>query len=152
MRIVPRTRSGRGLALAAVVLMLADLVSSFWGVSTERGALVASGDVDLGVCGGALWVMRYNGSSKASHHGFHMRPKDLRWTRVVVNASPPIGPWNLTILPLWYAWVPLLGGLVVLERRHAKRSRNPHACKACSYDLAGLPPEAICPECGRARA
>jgi hypothetical protein len=50
--------------------------------------------------------------------------------------------------PIWLFAVALSAGgvLMVVNGRRARRA--PSACVACGYDLRGLGPGAVCPECG----
>lgn len=41
--------------------------------------------------------------------------------------------------------------LLVMTFCSIRRRRNPSVCSTCRYDLAGLPTERPCPECGTAR-
>ena len=56
-------------------------------------------------------------------------------------------PYWLIALPLtvtaWRAWI--------LDAR-AERLARPGRCPACRYDRSGLPPDALCPECGTPQA
>jgi hypothetical protein len=50
-------------------------------------------------------------------------------------------PFALTALPTTIAW-----------RTHIRRRRRDDLCRACRYDLRGLPVGSVCPECGRPTA
>lgn len=55
----------------------------------------------------------------------------------------------LLVTPLWYGVLHVLRAPVAMLINHFKVP--PWACKRCRYDLRGLPDDAPCPECGRAR-
>lgn len=66
---------------------------------------------------------------------------------------PVFGPWFRSwgllvamLLPVWLA-------VIVHQRMRKGTARavvasNGCACVACGFDLSGLPPEGVCPECG----
>jgi hypothetical protein len=71
----------------------------------------------------------------------------------------PIGPlpwrgYTESAIPLWIptvACVALAVLLAVPDWRNRFRP-GPGQCPKCRYNLAGLPPNSPCPECGRARS
>ena len=65
----------------------------------------------------------------------------LRWTPHVAS-----GLGDVTIVPLWFVLVPLVG-LSALAWRKTSRP-EPWCCRGCGFDLRGLD-VATCPECGR---
>jgi len=49
-------------------------------------------------------------------------------------------------VPIWALALPVVGLAVWLWRIDR---RIAGACQSCGYDLAGLAPNAVCPECGK---
>ncbi len=151
MRVLPRSRWGKGLALVAIVLIALDVMTIF---GTLAVALRSSGlvrDYSILVGNGGVRVARWTAFPNVT---------SVRWEQAQPRAWLHHGPKldRLTYMsptyafyPLWYLWLPAIVGVVLLERRHAKRNRTSHECDRCRYDLTGLPPEAVCPECGLAR-
>lgn len=73
------------------------------------------------------------------------RDEALRW--LPRYETEPRQSWTLIAIPLWapllLAGVPT--GLMCLRGRNRRAAQQ---CAACGYDLAGLAPGAVCPECG----
>ena len=61
------------------------------------------------------------------------------------NPYPGEGPLYRFILPLWMPGA--LAGVALLAARVVRR-HEPHACRSCGYNRAGLVPSIPCPECG----
>jgi hypothetical protein len=55
----------------------------------------------------------------------------------------PSGSWDCN-LPLWLFLLPML----IPTTRAWLALTSPTLCKRCHYDRAGLPADAVCPECG----
>ncbi len=65
------------------------------------------------------------------------------------------GAWWVWV-PLWMIWMPvaavtLLAWLTDIGNRRRSRRRRGF-CAICGYDRAGIPADAVCPECGGAAA
>ena len=67
-------------------------------------------------------------------------------------------PMPMSVPPMYHliqvpVWIPLaccaVGGAVVWWRQARRQRRG--TCEVCGYDLAGLAPGAVCPECGGER-
>lgn len=75
-----------------------------------------------------------------NHHGllaYRVLPYRPLWGGLAVNSAVFAAGWAVL--------------LVVPLRVRARRRRRGGCCPACRYDLAGLPPDAACPECGTPR-
>ncbi len=88
------------------------------------------------------------------------------WIIGLPAPGPPPSPppyrasYRLPIRPRWmpfvgsslvFAFPPALAGFVWARLRAARRARRGH-CAACGYNLSGLTPGTLCPECGAAVA
>lgn len=72
-----------------------------------------------------------------------------------------LGPWIAVLAACFVAspaapcvfvtFVVILWGVALVNLPEAFVDICPGACNACGYDLAGLPPEKPCPECGASR-
>jgi hypothetical protein len=149
MRIVPRTRSGRGLALAAVVLIIIDILTIWASRGVSRWGHRRL--VEYGVSGGAVYVSSpYMDPFVSLLPRVNHAPGPREWWWRVESSRDFIGRWHgEVVLPLWHVWLPAVGLAAVLERRHAKRSRALQECDRRRYDLTGLPPGAVRPKCGQ---
>jgi hypothetical protein len=73
----------------------------------------------------------------------------LFWSYWAFDSTPP--NWGL-YFPIWILSLPLLlisataWRLDTLARRRARVG----LCPKCNYNLCGLPPDSLCPECGHA--
>lgn len=63
--------------------------------------------------------------------------------------SGGMGTVIVVVVMAW--WLPELRRLGKLEARPGEWKPDPMECVHCSYDLAGLPIDAMCPECGTQR-
>jgi hypothetical protein len=84
-----------------------------------------------------------------------MWSEEKRW--VVRMSLPSIEPTPASrqfIVPLWLPWLPIVAGCVLTWRRwlvgQRQRARSAKPCPACGYELAALPSDTPCPECGEA--
>ncbi len=152
MRVLPRSSWGKGLALLAVVLIALD-VFTVWG-SCTFGFRGRSHYYVLGLRGGALQASYRPGEGLGFMHGLRFHPAWMREWWIDVDQLPLRGPAvaRYVGVPLWMLTALVIGvhGGAALFRQSRKPRRG--LCTHCGYDLAGLPPEAVCPECGRARA
>jgi hypothetical protein len=80
-------------------------------------------------------------------HGFGSSPR--RWEEMWRLRALPFHPiWaGIAGDTLFYAglWLGLLRGIASVRRWWRRRLGR---CTRCAYNLAGLPPTAVCPECG----
>jgi hypothetical protein len=75
-----------------------------------------------------------------------------------INSAPPLRA--IAVAPLWpglaadTAFYSAAWWLILFVPRRLRRTlrRRRGLCPACRYDLRGLPPGALCPECGAARS
>lgn len=79
------------------------------------------------------------------------------WYMAKTHGQPRWGwDWNLSQPPVYVVSVPLWApfliavGTAVAAAHFGKRARHSGLCRRCGYALAGLPPQALCPECGSA--
>lgn len=75
-------------------------------------------------------------------HGFTLPA----WLRLALWPMYTSGPVTVLSLPLWIPLALVVTPTVLALRRGSCRGRG--ACVVCGYDLAGLPPDAACAECG----
>jgi len=137
--------------VAAIVLVAMDVMTACRSLLGRNANIVSRHwlNVDL-TCGYLSIVVRPKGPPK---HAMLLRDPDRRvwWFDVESVPEPNGGTARSVAIPLWHLYLPAIAAMAWLERRHARRSRDPHACAACGYNLAGLSPEAVCPECGQRR-
>lgn len=152
MRIVPRSRWGKGFMFAAIVLVAVDLMTCAGTLEWRSKSLVPVPAVIVAVGGGSIFAARLDLPSTRLHVSWGGRD-DRAWLAGEHWYCAAGFDWHRgVVFPLWHAWLPAIILAALAARRHAKRSRDSRACKACGYDLTGLPPEALCPECGQTRA
>ncbi len=58
--------------------------------------------------------------------------------------------WPGVIIPLWIPLAAFALSAAALRRGIGRRRLG--TCRGCGYDLRGLPPRTVCPECGAGRA
>jgi len=114
-----------------------------------------------------LWAASYTAAAGArrlrlhvtAYEGLYLHTVELRAGAVEYafyrGSAPPAG--SCAYVGAWYATVPLgvpgavlLGGMLLLLRRHRKQRllRRAGVCISCGYDLRATPGR--CPECGTA--
>jgi len=140
---------------ASVIIATAYIASAFWCVAWIGSAR------SVGVGRGVLWFTTAYASASNWPTGPALgRAADARraWTfnlgrgRRLTLARQFGGGGEIG---LWLLFLPSAAGTIGLFWLHA-RSRPPHLCRACHYDLTGIARAAdgsrVCPECGtRAR-
>jgi hypothetical protein len=123
-------------------------VGSIW----YRVAYFSSSGIVSGVSGGSLLVRQFS-SAPGPSQGWYLKrgsPRVVLW----IDFGPDTTGLFFVLIPLW---LPLLLTLIPttiawrLDAR-ARRLAILGRCTQCSYDLAGLPADAPCPECGRVLA
>ncbi len=135
-------------------LMATGLVCAILFILSTRlslGVLVGSHHAITSTAGLVSWRWSISDWSTniatMSHFGplFLDRNDDaLEWWPTIRD-SPASGELSF---PLIYPMLGMLIPGIYLAYRHRFR---PGCCKRCGYDLAGLPTNVPCPECGRAR-
>lgn len=82
-----------------------------------------------------------NGSLRFAGEGWSWLPAAPEWTAKRRRIS----------LPLWCLALPFAARAFVTERRHRRLVTRARIgkCLNCGYDRAGVPAEAVCPECGK---
>jgi hypothetical protein len=73
--------------------------------------------------------------------------ENIQWLPALGHNPPLYG----VVIPIWIPVLLVAGPTAWLwwrDRRADPRNRPGH-CRGCGYDLAGLTPGAVCPECGR---
>jgi hypothetical protein len=140
------------LALLAAVLIMLDVIT-IWCTCTYSFR-VGSRYYDAGIGGGCARLLTVPGtwqlpSGRLRIHAWSQRAWWFDVDRLSTGGAPFAGS---ILVPFWVLSA-LVIGVIVLERRvRESQGRRAGLCTHCGYDLAGLPPEAVCPECGRARA
>lgn len=139
-------------------ITLAILAGFVWGTSLRyRAALVGSPfNRTWSFEGGAFVASWFSRGHDGSLSGFGNPGWKLENRSVAVihwlprSVSAAAGTLHTLVFPLWPLIV-LFSMLAGWLARTQRRLRDPVACPACGYSLAGLAPDAPCPECGSGR-
>jgi hypothetical protein len=155
----PRRKLRLTCIIAASPLLIIFFASAWFDLS-----VLTKPPACIGLSRGCLWLGK---SSRPQNETWKIesRPFDLSlsctysvqaatpartWTtNLAIPAATPLSSWS-TKLPLWLALVPpltLAAACTLLNFLQRRRERD--RCRACGYDLSGLPPHAPCPECGK---
>lgn len=124
-------------------ISLAALVAALYIWSAWRSVIWAfPSGLGIGVSPGQVWM----GRESPGHPEFVITPSHggLRWWFQVERGSH----WFFGV-PMWLV-LAAPAALAALAWRAARPL--PGRCAKCDYNLAGLPPSAPCPECGRSPA
>jgi hypothetical protein len=120
-----------------------DVICSRWAYCTETGWPMR-----------CWWSARFvTGRGHGSVQIQEARQVKLpKWLGSLLGVTAmPIGvrPWPFVVNSLFFAAIPCVGWLSVVGLRRVRRGRAGR-CVGCGYDMAGLPKDNPCPECGRA--
>ena len=134
---MPPRRRAYKLSLAAFVV-----ITGVWMASSRVAVMYSTGTTAFGIIGGA--VSGLFDTQRFSPSGFHY----------VVLPLNPTTPSRLERIPEWWLEIPLwcpalLAAVATIVFWHRSRRIPAGRCKACRYDLTGLP-EPRCPACGEA--
>ncbi|MBY0261417.1 MAG: hypothetical protein K2Q20_03695 [Phycisphaerales bacterium] len=149
-------RRWRMLAIAATACAM--LLAAAWAASMRwevghYGARPSSWWIHTRVECGIVGLRASRGSRWSVNSWYIDAANDPNASRWPSWWSDPIGMWEL-VLPLWIptaACTFAAAALWRIDTLHRRRLRT-NRCPACTYDRAGLPAAAPCPECGAAPA
>jgi hypothetical protein len=135
-----------GGAVVSVLLVVVWVGSGWWQVNVD----LASG-MHLEVFHGNVRAANLGAPYFAGQQGLHLNPRepvDSRWV-LFFNRSVGSRAWEMT---LWFptAMTLLVTGVAWRLDTLARRRARVGLCPKCNYDRTGLPPGAVCPECGAA--
>jgi hypothetical protein len=113
------------------------------GITVTAGAVVL--ELWRGAFPWALGIETRPTPTRGWHFKCESRPSSTIWM-VRVPSDTVRGFYSIPL------WIPLLlaSGSTLFAWRRDRRGARAGCCARCGYSLAGLPPVAVCPECGRA--
>jgi hypothetical protein len=127
------------------------VASGWWWVSGSRS--IAGHGVFIGVGGGCLLLSEFDAASRMpmplDWEAGRYTDSMLWWFQVI--RAPIFGNvLTYVMIPLWAPLLLIAIPMYFLWPRPFRRHRPGH-CRACGYDLKGVP-TSTCPECGKGAA